>query len=148
MATYEWACHDCKLFWERDYKMGKAPSRTKCPECKKLSERLFESTPVHFKGHGFYATDYKDRRCESDTKNFYKSAIEMSKERMKTGWQHYGKFTLKEEAFNKMVSDGVVKRKNDDEKRESDKITKEVLDVAYKGAGIKDPEKYKKTKPQ
>ncbi len=148
MATYEWICHECKLFWERDYKMGGAPEKTKCPMCKKLRCRNYEVTPVHFKGHGFYETDYKDKRSTTDTKNFYKSAIEMSKERMKSGWEHYGKFTIKEEKFNEMVSDGVVKRKNDEEKKASDEITKEVLDIAYKGAGIKDREKYKRSKPQ
>jgi putative FmdB family regulatory protein len=148
MATYEWVCHKCEIFWEKDFKMGTAPERTKCPECKKLSNRLFTPTPVHFKGHGFYETDYKDKRSTTDTKNFYKSAIEMSKERMKTGWQHYGRFTLKQEKFDSMVKEGLVKKKTTEETNASKEISKRILTEAYDKAGIKDVEKYKKSKPQ
>jgi hypothetical protein len=44
MAYYEWVCKDCKLIWEREYDMGKAPDRTRCPECSKLSERHFDGS--------------------------------------------------------------------------------------------------------
>ena len=46
MPFYEWICHDCKLMWERECDLGKAPGRTRCPECKKLSNRNFESINV------------------------------------------------------------------------------------------------------
>ena len=46
MTLYEWICRDCDIFWERDCQMGKAPTRTKCPKCKKLSGRYYENANV------------------------------------------------------------------------------------------------------
>jgi hypothetical protein len=46
MPYYEWICHECRLVWERECDLGKAPGRTRCPECKKLSNRNFESINV------------------------------------------------------------------------------------------------------
>ena len=53
MVTYEWKCDDCEIAWERDYPIAKHPKKTKCPKCKKLSERTWYATPVHFKGTGW-----------------------------------------------------------------------------------------------
>ena len=53
MKTYEYACHDCKLTWERDYKFGHPADKTKCPECGKRCGQNWlnrEAPPVHFKG--------------------------------------------------------------------------------------------------
>ena len=49
---YEYACHECELFIEKDFRMGKAKKKVKCPECKKFAERYFggSAPPVHFKG--------------------------------------------------------------------------------------------------
>lgn len=54
MATYEWICKKCDLFWDREYDVGKAPDRTKCPECKKLSHRYWQNqnVSVSFKDDG------------------------------------------------------------------------------------------------
>lgn len=55
MAIYEFVCHDCKIFWEKEAPMSKAPRRTKCPECSKLREQNYTSAPpVIYKG-----TDYR-----------------------------------------------------------------------------------------
>ena len=51
MASYQYVCHDCKLMWDKEYKLAKNPSRTRCPECKTLCEQNWnKSIPVHFKG--------------------------------------------------------------------------------------------------
>ena len=46
MAIFEWVCRECEIYWDRDCPVGKAPSRTKCPECKKLSSRYWQHQNV------------------------------------------------------------------------------------------------------
>jgi putative FmdB family regulatory protein len=57
MPTYEYACpqgHDFELF----QKMSDKP-RAKCPVCGKLAVRKISGgAGLHFKGSGFYITDY------------------------------------------------------------------------------------------
>ena len=57
MPTYEYACpqgHEFELF----QKMSDKP-RTKCPVCGKLAVRKISGgAGLHFKGSGFYITDY------------------------------------------------------------------------------------------
>ncbi len=57
MPTYEYACpqgHDFELF----QKMSDKP-RAKCPVCGKLAVRKISGgSGLHFKGSGFYITDY------------------------------------------------------------------------------------------
>jgi len=93
MANYIWQCHDCKIFWDRDYPLAKNPRRTKCPECKKLSERMYTPTPVHFKGAGWDGPTGLNQIGGSDEVN--KKLQQESRERMKTGFQHYAHYTAK-----------------------------------------------------
>ena len=57
MPTYEYACpqgHEFELF----QKMSDKP-RTKCPVCGKMAVRKISAgAGLHFKGSGFYITDY------------------------------------------------------------------------------------------
>ena len=57
MPTYEYACpqgHDFELF----QKMSEKP-RVKCPVCGKMAVRKISGgAGLHFKGSGFYITDY------------------------------------------------------------------------------------------
>ena len=56
MPTYEYRCaegHQTEVF----AKMSDPPLR-KCPECGKKVERVLFAPPIHFKGSGFYSTDY------------------------------------------------------------------------------------------
>ena len=39
--------------------MSKAPSRSRCPECKKLSNRHWGEVPVMFNGDGYYTNTRK-----------------------------------------------------------------------------------------
>ena len=70
MPTYEYACpsgHEFELF----QKMSEKP-RAKCPVCGKVAVRKISGgAGLHFKGSGFYITDYgKDgkgpRKAESE----------------------------------------------------------------------------------
>jgi putative FmdB family regulatory protein len=56
MPTYEYRCengHDFEVFQS----MSDDPV-TACPECGATVERVFRPVAVHFKGSGFYSTDY------------------------------------------------------------------------------------------
>ena len=59
MPTYEFRCPDGHEF-ERFYrKMSDATPEVACPECGKLAVRLLSGgAGIHFKGSGFYLTDY------------------------------------------------------------------------------------------
>lgn len=46
MAIYEWVCRECNIWWDRECDPGKAPNRTKCPKCKKLSNRYWQQQNV------------------------------------------------------------------------------------------------------
>ena len=52
MPDYEFICHPCKLIWDKEYSMKKAPERSRCPECNKLSHQNWSNkqTAVHFIG--------------------------------------------------------------------------------------------------
>jgi putative FmdB family regulatory protein len=56
MPTYEYRCTDGHTF-EVFQRMSEDPV-TKCEVCGKPVERVFHAPAVHFKGSGFYTTDY------------------------------------------------------------------------------------------
>src|ERR1041384_8441715 len=59
MPTYEYKCPKGHLF-ERTFPRITSKRHAKCPVCGKSAERLISGgAGVHFKGSGFYATDYK-----------------------------------------------------------------------------------------
>jgi putative FmdB family regulatory protein len=56
MPTYEYRCENGHEF-EVIQSMSDDPVTT-CPECGAPVERVFHPVAVHFKGSGFYSTDY------------------------------------------------------------------------------------------
>ena len=56
MPTYEYECSFCHLHFERKQRFDEEPVAT-CPKCQEKAHRVFHSTPVIFKGSGFYITD-------------------------------------------------------------------------------------------
>ena len=59
MPTYEYKCPNGHLF-EKTFPRITSQRHAKCPVCGKRAERLISGgAGVHFKGSGFYATDYK-----------------------------------------------------------------------------------------
>ena len=56
MPTYEYRCENGHDF-EVIQSMSEDPV-TACPECGAPVERVFHPVAVHFKGSGFYSTDY------------------------------------------------------------------------------------------
>jgi putative FmdB family regulatory protein len=56
LPTYEYRCTNGHLF-EVMQSMADDPV-TECQECKAPVDRVFHPVAVHFKGSGFYTTDY------------------------------------------------------------------------------------------
>ena len=59
MPTYEFRCplgHEFERFYRT---IGTAEAQTACPECGQIAERQMSAgAGLHFKGSGFYLTDY------------------------------------------------------------------------------------------
>jgi len=69
MPTYEFRCPKGHEF-EKFFPSMTGRRRMKCPKCGLEAERLISGgAGLHFKGSGFYATDYKNPspKTESDT---------------------------------------------------------------------------------
>src|SRR3954471_3921408 len=60
VPIYEYKCDNGHVF-EVMQKMTDDPVK-KCPECKAKVQRVFHPVAVHFKGKGFYNTDYGTKR--------------------------------------------------------------------------------------
>ncbi len=56
MPTYEYECSICHHRFERKQRFDEEPVAL-CPECQGKVRRVLHSTPVIFKGSGFYITD-------------------------------------------------------------------------------------------
>ena len=56
MPIYEYECGSCRLRFETKQGFNEAP-KAMCPQCQGRARRVFHSTPVIFKGSGFYITD-------------------------------------------------------------------------------------------
>ena len=56
MPVYEYECGHCRYRFEMKQGFDEEP-QAMCPQCQGRSRRVFHSTPVIFKGSGFYITD-------------------------------------------------------------------------------------------
>src|SRR5215471_6926379 len=57
MPLYEYECESCGRRFERIQKFSDPPIE-ECPTCGQRVKRLVSSPAVHFKGSGWYITDY------------------------------------------------------------------------------------------
>ncbi|TAM56371.1 hypothetical protein EPN52_14785 [bacterium] len=57
MPLYEYLCRDCRV--RHDIRHGFDETAGPCPACGGVLERVFHVGGIHFKGSGFYTTDYK-----------------------------------------------------------------------------------------
>jgi putative FmdB family regulatory protein len=139
---YEYACHDCKVSWERPYPWGKPAAKTKCPECGKRRGQNWigrEAPPIHFKGEGWTEVTGINKTGGSDEVNLILQ--ECTKERMKSGWQHYSRYTPSK-GYLETVN---ARPLSDREVADKLSLSKKISAHNYDKAGI-DP--YKKVKPQ
>jgi putative FmdB family regulatory protein len=69
MPTYDYRCSKCGHEFRKFHKMS-AKRRPRCPECGASTEQqITGGAGLHFKGSGFYVTDYKkaDKGDKADT---------------------------------------------------------------------------------
>lgn len=60
VPTYEYRCVSCEHQFERFQRMSDDPI-TECEACGQTVKRLLFPVAIHFKGSGFYTTDYGKR---------------------------------------------------------------------------------------
>ena len=65
MALYEYACSSCEHRFERIMKRGARAPR--CPECGGSTQRQISAPAIHFKGSGWYVTDYARKGKKDDS---------------------------------------------------------------------------------
>ncbi len=74
MPTYEFKCENCGRITTEDHSIVESiPSMITCKfeGCEAKARRVFSAPAVHFKGKGFYTTDYRKQTkpgVSTDTK--------------------------------------------------------------------------------
>jgi putative FmdB family regulatory protein len=58
MPLYEYECGHCSFRFEMRQGFDDDP-QAMCPQCQGRARRVFHSTPIIFKGSGFYVTDHR-----------------------------------------------------------------------------------------
>lgn len=144
MPIYTWSCHECELYWEREYKMGKAPEKTKCPGCEKRKGRCYDIPTLRFLGPGFYVNDYgrgnwAHKSQQGAVDEFVRDSETASKKRMKSGFQNYRVYTPDYEVLEKK---GEIKKSSSSVNANAARH-REMAKHIYKNAEI-DPTKQEK----
>lgn len=62
MPIYEFRCKACGHRFEGIFPVTNIPTSSRCLECGLDAPRTFNAPTIHFKGHGFYNTDYKRKK--------------------------------------------------------------------------------------
>ena len=95
VPEYNFVCHECKMFFDKEYSMKNAPGRSKCPECNKLSNRDWQEVAVHFKGdcHTNRRLEYKANNSKFEQDRFAKTLVHKTKQSLNdsTTEQFYSK---------------------------------------------------------
>ena len=66
MPIYEYVCKKCRHRFEKIQKFSDAKIK-KCPECGGAVEQAIHAPAVHFKGTGWYVTDYAKKSDSKDS---------------------------------------------------------------------------------
>ncbi|MHB1361656.1 MAG: FmdB family zinc ribbon protein [Thermoleophilia bacterium] len=93
MPIYEYRCLKCGHQFEKMQKIADRPV-SRCEKCNERVTRVFHPVAIHFKGSGFYSTDYGKKRSDSRQK----SAEEPSKGGSKPAKKDKGKQSRKKAA--------------------------------------------------
>ena len=142
MKAYEYACHDCKVIWDKEFKWGHPAETMKCPDCGVKCDQNWlgrKAPAVHFKGAGWTGQNLatgKNKIGGSDEVN--KMLQQQSKDRMDGGWKHYAKYTPPEKLTDN------ARKLSEKELDERLKLSKKVTQTNYDKAGMSP---YKKKRP-
>lgn len=122
MPLYQFYCEKCdNVFDEMVHLNGKKPpSRRKCPECSKFAKRFYNveisarvggiTEKTKRVGREFAEKGFNKQQAHE----FYNTHIEFSKERQKTGWQHYKAY---DPNFQILEKQGVVRKTKNREQK-------------------------------
>ena len=89
MPTYEYECGLCRCRFEM--KQGyDEEAQAMCPQCQGRARRVFQSTPVIFKGSGFYITDSRKGK-ETETSQGESKASKSETGKSEAGKSESGK---------------------------------------------------------
>ena len=157
MAIFEWVCRECKIYWDRECRVGKAPSRTRCPECKKLCNKYWQNQGVgiSFRDDGRgnknnpgvqdfhsvrrrYQKFFKEGYDKDSANRFLHQHIDISKK-----WMDDESFRYKSAQidYHKMAQARNLKKVGDHEAREKMESSRRLTSDAYDRAnnmGYKD----------
>ena len=79
MPTYEYKCEDCGFVFEEFQQIASEPL-TVCPQCEgSLKRVIYGGVGMHFKGSGFYLTDYAKKKTSATVKKSSSSTKKKSK---------------------------------------------------------------------
>ena len=110
MPLYEYLCRRCKHRFERIQLFSDAILKT-CPKCGGTVDQLLSAPAVHFKGSGFYATDYPSK---GSGKSSREGAGEKAGSESAAGAESKSEAKPKPDA--KPKSEGSTKKSNDKKK--------------------------------
>ena len=65
MPAYDYRCTACDERFEVTRSISD-PVEVRCPACAGATKRVFTPVGVHFKGSGFYSTDYKGKSTTAE----------------------------------------------------------------------------------
>lgn len=81
MPTYGYICSECGHEFEEFQSISAEPIKI-CPKCNGAVERkIFGGVGLHFKGSGFYITDYKNKKSSSVSSTTSESKTEKSEKK-------------------------------------------------------------------
>ena len=130
MAIYEFICKGCKVIWEREASMKKAPSRSRCPECKKLSERYWGNIPVIFNGSDYHTVKrnqhnlvYKDKAKAKEVKE---GLVDIAKKQAEEQVSPYTNIVVKEGVIDALHKEGQLTKKTDQQLKDAKKTTEKI----------------------
>ena len=135
VPEYNFVCHECKIFFDKEYSMTKAPWRSKCPECNKLSNRDWQEVAVHFKGdcHTNRRLAHRASYDQFEQHRFAETLVNKTKESLdkSTTEQFYTKM-VPNDNFNEHYSEYTHKKLNTKEKEESNRRAASIANTVNK----------------
>ncbi len=82
MPLYEYVCSQCGKHLEVVQKASDRPLR-KCRSCGGALKKMISAPAIHFKGDGWYITDYAKKSAPHEDRNPKEKAEEKAKEKRK-----------------------------------------------------------------
>jgi len=66
MPIYEYYCSKCEKKFEILEPVSDGDVEKPCPECTSVAQRMISAAAFHFKGSGWYSSDYKTKNDKKD----------------------------------------------------------------------------------